>query len=156
MTCNYSKRVNLKLQNKLRWYFKWALIERSSLHLVFGLLHGRPLQMKKGSLTETMLSNIFQEFSMSNKEIWVLLEKSFRIKVLPILAASRGQKLPSEINPFILPLLSHTTTKSSKIFLESTIFQLYVIRLEDFNILVLEKKDGVLIDLYLRISYLRR
>ena len=115
-------------------FFNWALIERSSLHLVFGLLHGRPLQMKKGSLTETMLSNIFQEFSMSNKEIWVLLEKSFRIKVLPILAASRGQKLPSEINPFILPVLSRTAPKSSKIFLESAIFQLHVIRLEDFNI----------------------
>ena len=92
---------------------------------------------------------------MSNKEIWVLLEKNYSITLLPILEGRR-QKLPSEINPFILPILSRTAAKSSKIFLESAIFQLHVIRLEDFNILLLERKDGDLIDLYLRISYLRR
>ena len=156
MTCNYSKRVNLKLQNKLRWYFKWALIERSSLHLVFGLSHGRPLQMKKGSLTESTLTNIFQEVHKANKEIWVLLEKCFSITVLPILAGAQRQTLPSGINPSILAVLSNATVKRSIIFADYAIFQLHVVALETFNIILLEKMSGVLIDLHQQITHIQR
>ena len=108
------------------WAFKWSLTERSSLHLVFGLSHGRPLQMKKGSLTESTLTNIFQEVHKANKEIWVLLEKCFSITVLPILAGAQRQTLPSGINPSILAVLSNATVKRSIIFADYAIFQWFV------------------------------
>ena len=95
----------------------------------------------------------------ANKEIWVLLEKNFSVTLLPILAARKRQTtLPSEINPSILAVLSNChPLKNSIIFAgDYAIFEVNVLKLEDLNIIVLEKKEDISAELYGRIIYLRR
>ena len=87
------------------------------------------------------------------------MEKNFSVTLLPILAARKRQTtLPSEINPSILAVLSNChPLKNSIIFADDyAIFEVNVLKLEDFNIIVLEKKEDISAKLYGRIIYLRR
>jgi hypothetical protein len=87
------------------------------------------------------------------------LEKNFSITLLPILAARKRQTtLPSEINPSILAVLSNChPLKNSIIFADDyDIFEVNVLKLEDFNIIVIKKKEDISAKLYGRIVYLRR
>ena len=108
-------------------------------------------------MTETVLTNIFQELGgEANKEIWVLLEKCFSITLLPILAGVRRQTLPQEINPSLLAILSNAGVNRSIIFAECAIFQIHVVTLDTFKIILLEKMRGVKVELYNKITFIHR